>query len=119
RPNLKLLGEVDYQEVPGLVAGWDVCLVPFVDTELTRCVDPVKVYEYLAAGRPVVATPLPELRRLEPGLVRLAGAAEDFIGALAAAAEERHDEKSAARRRGWASRETWAARAEELLRLTG
>jgi hypothetical protein len=118
RPNLRLLGEVDYHDVPGLVAGWDVCLIPFADTHLTRCVNPVKVYEYLAAGRPVVATPLPELCLLEPGLVRLARAGEDFVRELSAAAEERDDAVLAARRREWASRQTWAARAEEFLELT-
>ena len=116
RPNLKLLGEVDYDDVPGLVAGWDVCFIPFADTELTRCVNPVKVYEYLAAGRPTVATRLPELRLLDPGLVRLARAAGgEFVDGLRAAVAERHDGASAARRQAWASRQTWGARADEFL----
>jgi glycosyltransferase involved in cell wall biosynthesis len=115
QPNLRLLGEVDYEQVPGLVAGFDVCMVPFLDNELTRCVDPVKVYEYLAAGKPVVATALPELRRLEAGLVHVAGSDEEFGAALETAMRERHDAELAARRRRWASARSWGARARELL----
>jgi glycosyltransferase involved in cell wall biosynthesis len=115
RPNLVLLGEVEYADVPGLVAGWDVCFIPFADTKLTQSVNPVKVYEYLAAGRPTVATPLPELRMLDPGLVHLAKAGREFVDELRAAVAERHDSGLAARRQEWASRQTWGVRADEFL----
>ncbi len=117
RPNLHLLGEIDYGDVPELVAGFDVCLVPFVEGDLTRCVNPVKVYEYLAAGKPVVATPLPELQLLPPGLVHLARPGPEFLEALPRAVAERDDHALASRRQEWAARQTWGARAEELLRV--
>ena len=116
RANLRFLGEVDYGEVAGLVAGFDVCVVPFLDNELTRCVNPVKVYEYLAAGKPVVASALPELVSLEPGLVHIGRSREEFLGRLDAAMGERSDSALASRRRAWAAGQTWTARAGELLR---
>lgn len=58
---LFLLGPKPYRDLPSYLAHLSVCILPFKDTELTRAVDPVKVYEYLAAGKDVVATPLPSL----------------------------------------------------------
>jgi glycosyltransferase involved in cell wall biosynthesis len=114
RANLHLTGEVAYEDVPALVRGFDVCLIPFVDSPLTRCVDPVKVYEYLAAGRPVVATALPELQRLDPGLVHVARTTPEFLESLDTAMAETGDPSLTRRRRAWASHQTWDARAEEL-----
>ena len=118
-PNLRLLGEIDYDRVPGLVAGFDVCIVPFLDNELTRCVNPVKAYEYLAAGKPVVATALPELAALEPGLVHVARSHDEFAGALSLALAEKDDAPLAARRRAWAAGHDWSARGRELLAAFG
>jgi hypothetical protein len=115
-PNLRLHGEIDYEDVPRLVRGFDVCVVPFADTTLTRCVDPVKVYEYLAAGRPVVATALPELQRLETGLVHLASTPEEFLAGVERAMAGSTDEELIRRRRAWSARQTWGARAEALAR---
>jgi len=113
--NLRFLGEVDYGEVAGLVAGFDVCVVPFLDNELTRCVNPVKVYEYLAAGKPVVATALPELERLESGLLHVGRSREEFLRLLDEAMGEGSDPALSSRRRAWAAEQTWTARAGELL----
>jgi glycosyltransferase involved in cell wall biosynthesis len=56
-----LLGVKPYLDLPAYLAHFSVCILPFRDTEMTRAVDPVKVYEYLAAGMDIVATPLPTL----------------------------------------------------------
>lgn len=58
---LKLIGEKPYRELPQLMAEWSVCLLPFMINPLTEATQPVKVFEYLATGRPVLATKLPEL----------------------------------------------------------
>jgi len=55
--NIHLLPPISPDEVPLYLRGIDVGLVPFVDSPLTRCVNPLKLYEYLACGKPVVATP--------------------------------------------------------------
>jgi glycosyltransferase involved in cell wall biosynthesis len=62
-PNVHCLGARDYEEVPGYVRAFDVCLAPFVSSALSESVNPLKVHEYLAAGKPVVAT---RMRELEP-----------------------------------------------------
>ncbi|MGF6353641.1 GT2 family glycosyltransferase [Paenibacillus sp. 4624] len=60
--NIKLLGEKKYQELPGYLETFDVCLIPFdTSTDLIQATNPVKFYEYLSAGKKIVATELPEL----------------------------------------------------------
>lgn len=60
--NIKLLGEKPYAELPGYLADFDVCLIPFdTSTNLIKATNPVKFYEYLSAGKKIVATEIPEL----------------------------------------------------------
>ena len=60
-PNVHLLGMRAYHELPAVLRGADVGLIPYARNELTDSIFPMKVYEYLAAGLPVVSTPLPAL----------------------------------------------------------
>ncbi len=64
-PNVHLLGPRAYEELPAVLRGADAGLIPYVRSELTDSIFPMKVYEYLAAGLPVVATPLPALAGVE------------------------------------------------------
>ena len=66
--NLRVTGPKRYGELPGIVGGFDVCVIPFRIYRLTESVNPVKVYEYFAAGRPVVTTALPELKKYSDAL---------------------------------------------------
>jgi UDP-galactopyranose mutase len=86
RPNVHLLGPKHYAELPAYLAGWDVALMPFARNEATRFISPTKTPEYLAGGRPVVSTPIPDVvvPYGEQGLVAVA---EDVDGFVAAAAE--------------------------------
>ena len=69
----RLLGEKPYAELPRLVAGWDCFIIPFKRIPLTEATNPVKAYEMLATGKPVVAVNLPELRPMaRDGLLSLA-----------------------------------------------
>jgi glycosyltransferase involved in cell wall biosynthesis len=65
-PNVHLLGRRDYADLPAYAKGFDVALLPFVVNSLTLAASPLKLREYLAAGLPVVASDLPETRRLAP-----------------------------------------------------
>src|SRR5439155_1682070 len=60
-PNVRFYGEQPYQNLPPLLREFDVAIIPFKLVELTRCTNPVKLYEYMAAGKPVVAAALPEV----------------------------------------------------------
>ncbi len=70
--NVHFLGPVPPERVPATIAACDVCLIPYRLNEQTRHVNPLKVYEYLAAGKPVVGTALPELGQFG-GSVKVSG----------------------------------------------
>jgi UDP-galactopyranose mutase len=63
RPNLHVLGPKTYAELPAYVAGWDAAVMPFALNDATRFISPTKTPEYLAAGRPVVSTPIRDVAR--------------------------------------------------------
>ncbi len=63
RPNLHYLGAKSYTELPAYVANWDAALMPFAINAATRFISPTKTPEYLAAGRPVVSTPIADVVR--------------------------------------------------------
>lgn len=96
RSNIHYLGGKSYDELPGYIAGWDVAMMPFAMNDSTRFISPTKTPEYLAAGRPVVSTPIRDVVRPygEAGLVRIAETAEEFVNAI----RESLDEDATARR---------------------
>lgn len=110
-PNIHFAGPRDASELPVVLRGADAGLIPYAINDLTRSVFPMKVYEYLAAGLPAIATPLPALAGVE-GVDRVHDASE-----LVAAVErglsldtpQRRRERSAA-----AAAHSWEARIEEI-----
>ena len=74
RDNIHYLGGKSYSELPAYIAGWDVALLLFARNESTRFISPTKTPEYLAAGKPVVSTPIRDVVHPygEMGLVRIA-----------------------------------------------
>jgi GT2 family glycosyltransferase/glycosyltransferase involved in cell wall biosynthesis len=85
--NVHLLGEKPYADLPGYLHRFDVCCIPFHLTDLTRATDPVKFYEFLSAGKPVVATPLPELAAFAE-VCYCAAHEEEFVRQIEAALRE-------------------------------
>jgi glycosyltransferase involved in cell wall biosynthesis len=79
-PNVHLLERVPFAEVPAILRGMDVCLLPYVDSELARYRSPLKLYEYLAAGKPIVSTDHPEVREFS-NWVEIASTAQGFASA--------------------------------------
>ena len=61
--NLHFLGVKKYDELPRYIKAFDVCIIPFLSNRLTQSVNPNKFYEYLASGKPIVTTTLPELEK--------------------------------------------------------
>lgn len=76
--NVLFTGEVKYVDLPHYLHGMDMCLLPFRVTPLTVATNPVKIYEYLSAGKPVVAIDLPEITQFE-GLVATAKEHDEFL----------------------------------------
>jgi glycosyltransferase involved in cell wall biosynthesis len=84
-PNLHWLGQRDYAALPALVKGFDVCLMPFALNEATRYINPTKTLEYMAAGKPIVSTAVPDVMRLFTPIVEVALSHDAFIDAAARA----------------------------------
>ncbi len=82
--NIHYLGAKTYAELPRYLAGWDVALLPFALNESTRYISPTKTPEYLAAGKPVVSTPIHDVVSAygKAGLVAIAATAPQFAEAL-------------------------------------
>ncbi len=83
RANIHYLGGKSYDDLPAYLGGWDVALMPFALNEATRFISPTKTPEYLAAGLPVVSTPVTDVVRhyAELAAVTIADGADDFVSA--------------------------------------
>jgi glycosyltransferase involved in cell wall biosynthesis len=111
-PTVHLLGPKPRSDLPMYLKGLDVALVPYRASELTRNIFPLKLFEYLAAGLPVVAGGLPELDRFS-GIIEVAEKIQDYPGLVRAAIAEDGPEKRAARV-ALAAENTWDRRVEEI-----
>lgn len=81
--NIYYLGGKNYADLPAYLGGWDIAMMPFALNESTRFISPTKTPEYLAAGKPVISTPIRDVVRPygEMRLVEIASTAEEFISA--------------------------------------
>lgn len=111
--NIFLLGRKPYEVLPAYLQQFDVCIVPFKVNELTLSADPVKVYEYLAGGKPVVSTDLPELKSIP--FVKTAKNVEEFAMKIEEALGESKETALVRARQQYACQNTWDVRVDELL----
>jgi glycosyltransferase involved in cell wall biosynthesis len=110
-PNAHFIPPVPYAELPRYAAGFDVCVLPWeTGRAFTSYGSAIKVREYLATGRPVVISPLPEYEPMRD-VLRIARTRDDFFRLVEDALAETGDERARARQRSVAGG-TWAARAE-------
>lgn len=110
-PNVHLLGRKPYASLPAYCAAFDAGLLLFSQNEMTRHVNPVKMYEYLAAGLPIVSTPLPEARRFD-GPIVIADGADKFAEACDFVLERDYHNRAAISE--CVRRETWSATVDRL-----
>ena len=89
-PNVHYLGAKLYDDLPAYLSGWDVALMPFARNDATRFISPTKGPEYLAAGKPVISTPIADVVRTygQNGLVRIAETPEATVAAAEQAMAE-------------------------------
>ena len=116
RANLHWLGQQPYSILPQLVAGWEVCLMPFALNESTEFISPTKTLEYMAAGKPVVSTPIHDVKAMFSDLVAIAATSEAFVGACRQALLESPAEQ-AVRREAMQARvaeHSWDSAAETI-----
>lgn len=107
-PNVHLLSPVRPEEVHYYIHGFDIGIIPFYDMPLTRCVNPLKLYEYLACGKPVVATPYGDFGDVEQW-VYFAHNSKEFVDAINKALKEdcpklQDQRREAARLSSWKER---------------
>jgi UDP-galactopyranose mutase len=112
--NIHYLSGKNYAELPKYLAGWNAAMMPFALNESTRFISPTKTPEYLAAGRPVVSTPIRDVMTGygEEGLVAIAATAVEFAEALDRALEPQPGSWRSAVKKKLASGswdKTWAA----------
>ncbi len=108
RGNLHYLGQRTYDQLPGYLKGFDVCIMPWALNEATRTISPTKTLEYMAAGKPIVSTAVRDVVRDHGDLVFVAEDADDFV-ALAVGAPGRFDPDRAAAGRLRAEGSGWDA----------
>ncbi|MBN1460333.1 MAG: glycosyltransferase [Armatimonadetes bacterium] len=118
--NVALLGARDYRDLPAYLAAFDVTMIPYLAGGEIDYVYPKKLHEYLAAGKPVVATDLPELRPFE-GIIRIGRSGDEFVRAIEDCLSENADpvlsERLRAERRAVAREHTWQDRAAQIVAL--
>jgi GT2 family glycosyltransferase len=113
--NVHFLGEQPYSSLPAYLADFDVACIPFLLTPLTQATNPVKFYEYLSAGKPVVAVTLPELEPFRDYFYPVDELTQ-FVPQLEAALAEQSP-AAVQRRIDFARRQTWQARYQVLDRV--
>lgn len=111
-PNVHWLGQKNYEQLPAYCAAFDVALIPMKMNALTVNVNPLKLREYLAAGLPVVSSPLPEVE-VYKDVVLLAETVEQWLRAIEQALR-RPKEKWAHRLSRRVAGEDWEVKVEEI-----
>jgi len=123
-PNIFAPGAVPYAQIADVMAGFDVCIVPHLRSEFVESLNPIKLWEFLACGKPIVAADVAGFRDF-PDLVRLAPDAPAFLRACRDALQEVNACASPSsnpavpclksRRQAQARQASWSARVDELL----
>jgi glycosyltransferase involved in cell wall biosynthesis len=115
RPNVRFRGRVPFEEIARAIDGFDVCLLPHRDNALSRSMSPLKLFQYVARGKPVVATPVAGLEPLAD-VIQIAEPTGPFLDALARALDaDASDQVSRMRRIDAAARHTWPERVAAMM----
>ncbi|MCD6218433.1 glycosyltransferase [bacterium] len=116
-PNAHFFGRIDYDDLPYFIRHFDVCTIPFEINEMTVHVNPIKVYEYMATGLPIVSSKLPEVLNLGD-LVYFYNGADDFIEKVKDALGEKENQLNLSERRKEAAKaNSWDARVDLIWEL--
>lgn len=113
-PNVHYLGHQPFEKLPSLLNGLDILLIPYILNEMTRFISPIKLYEYLAVGKPIISTNMPEVSAFK-GLVRIAENAQEFINHIQQALTSDTQAEQIARR-NLARQHSWDNRLEIILK---
>jgi glycosyltransferase involved in cell wall biosynthesis len=113
--NFHYLGEKPRSLLPLYISSMNIGIIPFLVNPLTSSMDPIKLYDYLACGVPVISTPLPEIEKYsKEGIVEIARDSNSFIEKIEKLFELDH-EKLREERRNLARENSWPKRYEQLI----
>jgi glycosyltransferase involved in cell wall biosynthesis len=93
RPNLHWFGQRSYMDLPAYCKGFDVCIMPFALNESTEFINPTKALEYMATGRMIVSTAVPDVVRNFGTVVQVANDREQFVSLCREAVERPQEER--------------------------
>jgi glycosyltransferase involved in cell wall biosynthesis len=113
RPNLHWLGSREYKELPAYCKGFDVCLMPFAMNEHTQFINPTKSLEYMATGREIISSAVPDVISNFGSVVNVAHSHDEFIE-LCRRAVEQPDQKAIERGLKTASENSWESIVNKL-----
>jgi UDP-galactopyranose mutase len=115
-PNIIYTGQQPYEKLPHFLKGFDVCLMPFALNEATRTISPTKTLEYMAAHKPIVSTPVPDVVANWRDFVHIAGDAAGFETAVSTALCETAEQqtKRSQREKQHLAQHTWDHIAAEM-----
>jgi len=117
--NIDYLGSRNYQDLPEIIAQWDIALIPFLLNESTRFISPTKTPEYLAAGLPVISTPIRDV--VNPygkyKLVSIGASGQDFIAAADEILADKAKEKWLSKVDAFLAQNSWDKTCSNMIRL--
>jgi glycosyltransferase involved in cell wall biosynthesis len=111
-PNVRIIGRRPYESLPGYLKRFDVCLNPYKPDAVAAGASPLKLYEYLATGKPVVSSDMPEARRF-PTVVMVAGTPAEMMICIDRALREDRPERRACQLQ-IAAKNSWTVRFAEV-----
>ena len=113
-PNVHMLGSVPREHVPAYVAYFDICLIPYKNNMYNEASFPLKFWEFMATGKPIVASGVPELTEYE-SMIAYANSPKEFSQKVADILQK--NESISQQRMALASKHGWENRANELKKL--
>lgn len=114
--NVHWLGHQHFEELPGILKGFDVCIIPYAaEDPFNKSCSPLKMYEYLATGKPIVATDIPSVRT-ELELIRIGRSYSEFVREIAAALDEKGNVLKE-RRMEVAIKNSWDNRTQSIISI--
>ncbi len=114
QPNIHIIGAISPTEVPRYARAFDVCIIPYRSTAYNEASFPLKFWEFMSLGKPIVAAGLPELKPYQP-LVYYAESSEAFITGIEQALHDSAEKATA--RIALAKEHTWEKRVDAVLKL--